>query len=158
MALSVKKNAIFVLVSVLALIGNTQHINAQGNNTDSLNLQSAKEEELDILSSSRINKGEEFEGFISYFEYGKNLYENPRGIGCNKCHGTQGQGSVIANYTHKGIDKTLSAPSIKALSYEDFSKALQNLKKSTVMPKYYLTQKEIEAIYHYVKEQENNPK
>lgn len=150
MAFSMKKFLTFFLVSVVVAFFNTT--NAQEND-DRLDLISAKDEDLDVLSSARSNQNEDFEGLISYFEYGKNLYENPRGIGCNKCHGAQGQGSVIANYAHKSADKILSAPSIKTLLYEDFIEVLQNPKQSSVMPRYYLTQKEIEAIYHYVKEQ-----
>lgn len=142
-----KKNTIFFFVVALAISFNG--LKAQEN----IDLSSAKDEELDVLSGARNSQNEDFEGFISYAEYGKNLYENPRGIGCNKCHGAQGQGNIIANYTHKGIDKTLNAPNIKTLSYEYFITVLQNPKKSTVMPKYYLTQKEIEAIYYYIKEQ-----
>ena len=53
--------------------------------------------------------------------YGKNLYENPRGIACNKCHGNKGEGGVIAHYKHKGV-----------------------------MPRYFLTDEEITAIYMYL--------
>lgn len=84
----------------------------------------------------------------SLLAYGKNLYENPRGISCNKCHGDKGQGSVIAKYKHKGINKTLVAPRINHLSFSDFAKALS--KQSGVMPRYYLSNEEIKAIYEYL--------
>ena len=91
------------------------------------------------------------EGFITFREYGKNLYENPRGIGCHHCHGQKGEGSIIAHYTHKGNAKTLSAPAINTLEFSVFAKALDS-QKLGVMPRYYLTQKEIQAIYFYLYE------
>ncbi|MDQ7068558.1 MAG: hypothetical protein Q9M40_11590 [Sulfurimonas sp.] len=39
--------------------------------------------------------------FISPTEYAAQLYKNPRGIGCHKCHGENGEGKLIANYKHK---------------------------------------------------------
>ncbi|WP_295701832.1 cytochrome c [Helicobacter mastomyrinus] len=81
-------------------------------------------------------------------EYGKNLYENPRGIACNKCHGNKGEGSVIARYKHKGVEKSLIAPRINNIDYSTFSKALH--KQKGVMPSYYLTDEEITAIYMYI--------
>ena len=39
--------------------------------------------------------------FITKNEYAKMLYQNPRGIGCDKCHGSGGEGSVIAKYKKK---------------------------------------------------------
>lgn len=94
---------------------------------------------------------DDFDGFISFKDYGRNLYENPRGIGCNRCHGKKGEGSVIAHYSHKGKAKTLKAPSIKNLEFGAFMKALRS-KKIGVMPTYYLTDKEIEAIYFFLYE------
>lgn len=80
--------------------------------------------------------------------YGKNLYENPRGIACNKCHGDKGEGSVIAHYKHKGVEKTLSAPRINNIDIGTFYRALE--KQQGVMPSYYLTDEEISAIYFYL--------
>ncbi len=34
--------------------------------------------------------------FITKTEYAKMLYLNPRGIGCDKCHGAKGEGSLIS--------------------------------------------------------------
>ncbi len=89
------------------------------------------------------------EDFIDDIEYGKNLYENPRGISCQKCHGNNGEGTIIASYKNRGKNKKLVAPQINQLSLEKF---VQNINKGKgVMPKYYLTQKEILAIYKYLK-------
>jgi len=39
--------------------------------------------------------------FITRMEYSSLLYKNPRGIGCNKCHGLKGEGKLIAKYKEK---------------------------------------------------------
>ena len=88
------------------------------------------------------------EGILSENQYGKNLYENPRGIACNKCHGNKGEGDIIARYKHKGIEKTLLAPRINNLEFSTVAKALHTQKG--VMPIYFLTDEEITAIYMYL--------
>lgn len=86
--------------------------------------------------------------FIDDLEYGKRLYADPRGISCQKCHGNKGEGGVIATYRSKGHLKELVAPRINNLDLNAFSK---NINKSKgMMPKYYLTEKEINAIYKYL--------
>lgn len=93
------------------------------------------------------------EDFIDDLEYGKKLYENPRGISCQQCHGTKGEGKIIATYKSKGKIKQLIAPQINHLSLK---KMMQEVNKSNgVMPKYYLTEKEILAIYKFLKNQVN---
>ena len=93
------------------------------------------------------------ESFITTLEYGKMLYNNPRGIGCVECHGHFGEGQQIANYIHKRKGKTLQGARINNLSFERFENALQKDRK--IMPKYYLTSSEIEAIYKYLESIEN---
>ncbi|WP_041959817.1 c-type cytochrome [Sulfurospirillum arsenophilum] len=88
------------------------------------------------------------EDFISKMEYAKMLYSNPRGIGCNKCHGEKGEGSVISKYSSKGKDVVLSAPAITSVSKERFFQALTSQHK--VMPTYFLTWQEIDSLYYYV--------
>ncbi|MDA3968253.1 c-type cytochrome [Helicobacter ibis] len=88
------------------------------------------------------------DSFITQIEYGRMLYENPRGIGCVECHGESGEGKIIANYTHKKKQKQLYGPKINDIEFDSFSKALQKSQK--IMPKYYLTKQEIEAIYKYL--------
>jgi len=90
--------------------------------------------------------------FITKFEYGAMLYRNPRGIGCNKCHGKGDKTVVIAMYKDKkGITQSLKAPPISKLSYSAFTKKLKAEKnRSYVMPTYFLTDDEIKSIYHYV--------
>ncbi len=88
------------------------------------------------------------ESFITNEEYSAQLYKNPRGIGCYKCHGKMGEGMDIAKYKHKGVDKVFRAPNIKNLKYKDFEKALK--KRNKGMPRYFLTDPEIKALYSYV--------
>lgn len=90
----------------------------------------------------------EADSFITVQEYAKHLYKNPRGIGCDKCHGPKGQGMVIAGYLHKGKKKVLKTESITHLSFEQFKAALEG--KRGVMPKYFLTLSEIKTLYDYL--------
>lgn len=104
---------------------------------------------LALCSSSSFTRADE--DFIDDLEYGKKLYENPRGISCQQCHGAKGEGKIIATYKSKGKTKQLLAPQINNLSLE---RMMQNINKSNgVMPKYYLTEKEILAIYKFLKNQ-----
>lgn len=119
----------------------------------------------DVLSSSDDNS------FITKPEYGKMLYNNPRGIGCNTCHGDNAKGKSIVNFKHTynkiEYNCSLVIPSIKDISYGDFSSKInskRNKKKkfaadqvckkliyySNVMPTYFLVEEEIEAIYTYI--------
>jgi len=103
------------------------------------------------------------ESFISNLEYGEMLYKNPRGIGCIKCHGTNGKGKLIATYTNDktGQKEKLIAPDITKISYKIFynkikySKVLKKGKfrvlNYSAMPKYnYLVDDEIKSIYNYL--------
>jgi mono/diheme cytochrome c family protein len=89
--------------------------------------------------------------FITRMEYAKLLYSNPRGIGCNKCHGNDARGEVIANIKVKGEIKKFSAPSINNATRAVFFKALNNPKD--IMPKYSLTDEEMESLYEYITKQ-----
>lgn len=110
--------------------------------------------------------------FITKSEYGEMLFNNPRGIGCNTCHGKNAQGKKIVKFKHtynkKIYECELSIPSILNTDYDKFSKKInskRNTKKkfekhevceklvyySNVMPTYFLVEEEIEAIYQYVK-------
>jgi len=98
--------------------------------------------------------------FITQKEYAAQLYKNPRGIACESCHGKRGEGKVIAKYIHKKKKHSFIGPRINNLSYMQFFKALKNRKKG--MPRYYLTDKEVEALYFYLhqgdKKKEKNAK
>ena len=102
------------------------------------------------------------ESFITQMEYSSLLYKNPRGIGCNKCHGLKGEGKLIARYKDTKrvkdgekyikikVQKELRAPAINKLSYAEFYKALNSHIQG--MPKYYLTEKEIKALFFYLQQ------
>ena len=101
------------------------------------------------------------EWFITNYEYGKMLYNNPRGISCAKCHGFRAQGKIIAKYKiqkhNKTITKTIKAPNIQNISYEELKeKIFPKKRKLSIMPKYdYLTKNELEALYLYIQSQRN---
>jgi len=88
--------------------------------------------------------------FITPLEYASQLYKNPRGIGCHHCHGSKGEGKLIAKYIHKKEKKTFVGPVINKLNFDTFYKSLN--KSQDGMPRYYLTKKEIQALYLYLQE------
>jgi hypothetical protein len=109
--------------------------------------------------------------FITKYEYGKMLYNNPRGIGCNTCHGNDAKGKKIVDFKHEYKKKIynceLRVPSIKDVDYNSFSKKVNSKKNpnlkfakeqvcekliyyANVMPTYFLVEDEIEAIYYYI--------
>ncbi len=87
-------------------------------------------------------------GFITQSEYAEQLYKNPRGIACGLCHGKNGEGKIIANYTHKKKKKSFVGPKINNIKYTEFYRVFAT--RSRGMPRYYLTSKEIEALYFYL--------
>lgn len=88
--------------------------------------------------------------FITPMEYASSLYKNPRGIGCHKCHGESGEGKLVARYEHKKEQKIFGGPVINNMNFNEFYEAL-NIRKNG-MPRYFLTQKEIKALYFYLQE------
>ena len=99
--------------------------------------------------------------FITRTEYAKMLYLNPRGIGCDKCHGAKGEGSLISKYKHfdkkanKTVDDELRAPKINDIDFESFKAALT--KPKGVMPSYFLTDEETTILYEYITNKINTP-
>jgi len=77
------------------------------------------------------------------------LYKNPRGIGCNKCHGTNGNRQILATYKHKKKKKNIVVPQINNIEYEKFLNIFKKRRRG-IMPKYFLTQEEIASIYFYI--------
>ncbi len=101
---------------------------------------------ISIFSLILLNGGD----FISEFEYGQMLYKNPRGVSCASCHGALGEGSYIASiFDNNHTEIKFSGPDIRALNFDIFKKVV--VKGGKIMPKYYLTRKEIEAIYKYIR-------
>jgi len=90
------------------------------------------------------------ESFISDFEYGQMLYKNPRGVSCASCHGDLGEGSFIASYRLKdGKEKKFYGPDIRVLDLKHFKYSVKSGGK--IMPKYYLTNKEVESIFKFLR-------
>ena len=91
------------------------------------------------------------EDFISEFEYGQMLYQNPRGVSCAPCHGDRGQGAQIARYRTKGgKEVALRGPDIRSSTLKTITEAVK--KGPGVMPRYFLTKEEIHAIYTYIRQ------
>ncbi|NPA60063.1 MAG: cytochrome c [Epsilonproteobacteria bacterium] len=86
--------------------------------------------------------------FITPMEYASQLYKNPRGIGCQYCHGKDGEGKIVATYVHKGVKKEFAGPAINHMQYSKFYNKLN--KRNKGMPRYFLTKKEIKALYLYL--------
>jgi len=84
------------------------------------------------------------------------LYQNPRGIGCDKCHGIYGNGKIIAVYKENGKKKYLKSPKINNLPKEEFFKSFTLSHK--IMPKYFLTYQEINTLYLYLQKIKNGKK
>jgi len=112
------------------------------------------------------------DSFITKKEYGKMLYNNPRGISCKKCHGTNAKGKVIAKFKHIGKETTYNCTvktyDITNISFVNFKYKLNpnnKLKKieftkdqvcekmiyGHIMPKYFLTDDELNSLYYYIK-------
>ncbi len=96
--------------------------------------------------------------FITRFEYGAMLYENPRGVGCISCHKKGDKPVIIAKYkekdrkTKKLVEKSIIAPAINEVSYEAFiDKMTADKTDSKVMPTYFLTKEELDSLYFYIK-------
>ncbi len=88
------------------------------------------------------------DSFITKKEYAQNLYYNPRGVGCNHCHGDNGEGKLLATYIEDGVKKDYYAKAINDIPYTDFYKQLKSRIKG--MPRYYLTDNEIQILYYYL--------
>ncbi len=95
------------------------------------------------------------EYFLNRYEYGRALYDNPRGISCKNCHGINGEEKTILRYTKRKQEKKIATKDIKKLSFKEFSKKLNSNSKS-IMPKYYLSDDELFSIYYYLQNKEKN--
>ena len=94
------------------------------------------------------------EDFISHYEYGEMLYNNPRGVSCSQCHGKTGEGKVIVQYQDIHGKEVLKGADIRKKSLEEMIKSVNSYHK--VMPRYYLTDDEVKAIYDYLQEKNKN--
>ena len=92
------------------------------------------------------------ESFITKEEYAAGLYHNPRGVGCHLCHGEAGEGKLIARYRDNGEAKIFAGKPINKLPFRDFYLKLNN--RILGMPRYYLTDTEIQTLYYYLHREE----
>jgi uncharacterized protein YebE (UPF0316 family) len=93
------------------------------------------------------------EYFLNRYEYGRALYNNPRGVSCKNCHQANGEKRIILIYTKRKKEKKIISKDIKKLSFIKFSKKLNGNSKS-IMPTYYLSNDEIFSIYYYLQNKE----
>jgi mono/diheme cytochrome c family protein len=94
------------------------------------------------------------EDFISHYEYGEMLYNNPRGVSCSQCHGKMGEGKVIVQYQDIDEKKVLKGADIRTKTLKEMITSVNSYHK--VMPRYYLTDEEVKAIYDYLEKKNNN--
>lgn len=111
---------------------------------------------LIFLAFSALFAQSERRDFITQFEYGRALYKNPRGIGCIKCHGANGEGKIISTITQGGKQKPFTAPKIRGINFIRFESALKNPKG--LMPSYNLTSSELLALYTFLNQNFKPPK
>ena len=87
--------------------------------------------------------------FITKDEYAQMLYQNPRGIGCDKCHGPHGEGLILSSYVNKkGKRIEIKAPRINNIAIKKFYNSFE--RKSALMPVYFLTDDEKAYLYYYL--------
>lgn len=94
--------------------------------------------------------------FITKQEYASSLYHNPRGVGCERCHGEQAQGKTIASYTDHNTKKLFSAPSLQGLTLQELIDAMNTPIRG--MPRYFLTNEEVAILYFYIQSQQSGKK
>ncbi len=111
------------------------------------------------------------DSFITKYEYGKMLYKNPRGISCAKCHGENAKGKVISKFVHIRrkikYNCIVKSDDMTSISKKQFIRKLDPTKKpirkrfdktqicekliyGNTMPKYFLTNAEMDSIYYYI--------
>jgi hypothetical protein len=92
------------------------------------------------------------ESFITREEYAGGLYHNPRGVGCHLCHGEAGEGKLIARYRDKGVPKVFAGKPINKIPFKEFYEKVNS--QIVGMPRYYLTDNEIQILYYYLHREE----
>lgn len=94
------------------------------------------------------------EDFITHDEYGQMLYNNPRGVSCSQCHGKEGAGTIIVEYRDIHGKQAIKGSDIRNESLEVMIKSVSNYHE--IMPRYYLTDEEVKAIYDYLQKKNEN--
>ena len=91
------------------------------------------------------------EDFISHYEYGEMLFNNPRGVSCSQCHGKDGAGTIIVKFRdEEGKEAVIKGSDIRRDTLQSMIKSINSYHE--IMPRYYLTDEEIKAIYDYLQE------
>jgi len=88
------------------------------------------------------------ESFITDYEYGEMLYNNPRGVSCAECHGASGEGKVIVRYIEDNKENIISGEDIRKKTLLQMIHSVNSY--HVIMPRYYLTDKEVQTIYEYL--------
>jgi len=96
------------------------------------------------------------ESFITDYEYGEMLYNNPRGVSCAECHGTSGEGKTIIQYQDIHGKQAIKGADIRQSSLQEMINSVSTYHK--VMPHYYLTDEEVKAIYDYIQKKNTKEK
>jgi len=156
--------ALLLLLPIILFSFNEENLSLDLNNSD-YNLEEALRIDVDTNDmnyteeNNSLSNIETQESFLSSVEYGRMLYKNPRGISCTKCHGEMGKGGQkIAKYYDKQKNpKILKGVDIRSYSLDDLRASFKNQyrennrrKAHKIMPMYYLTDEEVQAIYDYL--------
>ena len=88
------------------------------------------------------------ESFISDYEYGEMLCNNPRGVSCAECHGTSGKGKTIIKYQDIHGEEEIKGSDIRKKSLSEMINAVNSYHK--IMPRYYLSDDEVKTMYEYL--------
>ncbi len=94
------------------------------------------------------------ESFISDYEYGEMLYSSPRGVSCLECHGKNGEGKIIVQYQAVHDIEAIKSADIRKKTLKEMIISVSAYHK--VMPRYYLTDDEVKAIYEYLQIKNKN--
>ncbi len=94
------------------------------------------------------------EDFISHYEYGEMLYANPRGVSCAQCHGEDGAGTTIVEFHDMNGKQAIKGSDIRKDSLQTMIRSVNSYHE--IMPRYYLTDEEIKAIYDYLQKINKN--
>jgi mono/diheme cytochrome c family protein len=90
------------------------------------------------------------EDFISHYEYGEMLYNTPRGVSCSQCHGKRGEGTTIVEFRDIHGKQQIKGSDIRRETLHAMINSVNSYHK--IMPRYYLTDEEVKAIYDYLQE------
>jgi len=156
--------ALLLLFPLILVSFNQANLSLDINESDysleeALHIENDSDNINDTEENSTISDIQTQESFLSSVEYGRMLYKNPRGISCSKCHGDMGKGGQkIAKYYDKHKNpKILKGVDIRSYSIKDLKASFKNQyrennrrKAHKIMPMYYLTDEEVQAIYDYL--------